>query len=178
MLADTSLPFGCIITPCTARLESEPLLRRRPATCDTCGGFINPHAELDFAACRWQCNLCSASNPLPDGLNTADAVPMFPELATDTVWFADPSLDASAPLTGELCLSHVLVIDTNLEPAEMRSLETALRQVVQSLPPECNLGLITLSNVVTVYEVIGSSECSAITVWHSLLATCSLFAAR
>ena len=96
---------------------------------------------------------------------------MFPELATDTVWFADPSLDASAPLTGEVRLSHVLVIDTNLEPAEMRSLETALQQVVQSLPPDSNLGLITLSNVVTVYEVIGTSECSVITVWHSLLVT-------
>ena len=176
MLAETSLPFGCMITPCTARLESEPLLRRRPATCDACGGFINPHAELDFAAGRWQCNLCSGSNPLPDGLNTADAVPMFPELATDTVWVDDPTLDAAAPLTGEVRLSHVLVIDTNLEPAEMRSLETALQHVVRSLPPESNLGLVTFSNVVTVYEVIGTSEFSAIT--HSLLATCSLFAAR
>uniref|UniRef100_A0A1J3FWX9 Protein transport protein SEC23 n=1 Tax=Noccaea caerulescens TaxID=107243 RepID=A0A1J3FWX9_NOCCA len=66
---------------------------------------------------------------------------------------------------GELGPAFVFVVDASMVEEELRALRSELLLVIEQLPENCLVALITFDSMVRVYD-LGFSECSKVVVFH------------
>lgn len=139
----------CIHAPPGAPLHMQPpaqVMPYAPVPCKTCGGVLNPYAQLDFAGKLWICPFCHTRNHFPShyqGMTEECRVAeLYPEYST--IEYTIPrSIPPSPP-------AYVFVIDITVAEDELRACCQAISQALQMLPEHTRVGLVTFGTHVQV----------------------------
>ncbi len=73
LTSSDGLPFGFIISPFSATIDSSRWLRRAPERCQTCGAYRNLYIVVEIMTGRWACNFCGGINSSED-LKSKEAI--------------------------------------------------------------------------------------------------------
>jgi protein transport protein SEC23 len=139
-------PLASLYTPLKSPVTT---LKSNPLQCLKCGLCLNPYCRIDFNTKSWFCPFCNNKNALPPayaGSISQQQLPpeLFPE--NTTVEY----LVSQVPATPVF----LFVIDTAItHQDELEHLKQALLQVLQVIPQNMYVGLITFGHNVQVYEL-------------------------
>ncbi|KNH07467.1 protein transport protein Sec23A-like protein [Perkinsela sp. CCAP 1560/4] len=147
------IPLACVYSPLVGLgtfEQSRAQLRGPPRRCTKCGAVFNQLNDLNHEATndpvnRWICVFCRFVNTLPDSLPRGSLT----ESSTGVSEYilAD---------TSEKCLMeiHVFVIDVSLPVSELNSLLQGMLSVLQLLPPDASICVITYAEMVCIWELL------------------------
>lgn len=146
------LPLGCLYTPLkdcnNAQLEYEPL------RCRQSGCILNPYCPIDYRTKSWTCPFSGTRNAFPAKYADHISERPPPEMLYPTVDYILPTQTSGyvAPP------SFVFVIDTCLFDEELDTLKDSLQQILNFVPQDASIGLITFGTMCHVHE-LGFLEC-------------------
>jgi len=152
------VPTAALYTPMKrldARFFPQPALPYDPIRCNSCGAVLNPYCQVDFRTKLWSCPFCMTRNHFPQHYADNISEQNLPaELIPDftTVEYEPPSAPQSSPPAFLFC------VDTCVPSDEIDELCDSILQVLNLLPEECLVGLITFGTNVQVHE-IGFEAC-------------------
>ncbi|WIA18955.1 hypothetical protein OEZ85_003624 [Tetradesmus obliquus] len=148
------IPFAAMYTP-NKRLPNMPVLPYEPVPCKQCGAILNPYASVDYYAKIWVCPICYTRCHFPphyQGISEQNVpAELFPQYTT-----VEYTLNRTVPPHPP---TYLFVVDTAVAEDELHACKTAITQVLQMIPEESHVGLITFGMHVHVHE-LGFSECS------------------
>lgn len=150
-------PVGALYTPLKklppqcAPPESLPY---DPIRCTSCRAVLNPYCQVDFQSKLWVCPFCTTRNHFPphyaDNITETNLpAELIPQYAT-----CEYELQ-TIPDQGPPCF--LFVIDTCTDRDEISELADSLTQVLNLLPQDSLVGLITFGTNVSVYELASES---------------------
>ncbi|XP_055389012.1 LOW QUALITY PROTEIN: uncharacterized protein LOC129618233 [Condylostylus longicornis] len=156
------LPLGGLYTPLKAsqhfnylitvfvRIVITPQLEYEPLRCRQSGCVLNPYCQIDKRNKTWICPFSGIRNPFPPKYaeHIADER-LPPELVFPTVDYILPAHSGGivpAP-------SFLFVVDTCLFEEELDTLKDSLQQVLNFVPQDSNIGLITYGAMCHVHEL-------------------------
>ena len=141
------VPIGCCYSP-WKQFPGRPLARYYPVTCRSCSAVLNPYCQVDVKAKQWTCPFCMSRNQLPPQYADISETNLPAELIPDltTLEYRLPQAPVFPPV-------FLLVVDLALEDDELQGLKDSLLMVLDLLPPECVVGLVTYASTVHVYEL-------------------------
>ncbi|XP_039007255.1 protein transport protein SEC23-like isoform X2 [Hibiscus syriacus] len=184
--ASLTIPLSVMCTPLTEFSEL-PILPYEPLVCSKCGAVLNPYARVDYAHRIWFCSFCFSKNRFPRTYSSSleeSNLPaeLFPNYSS--VEYAKTVHSAPKPMRSLLSSSSlssmtssmsgevggrgpafVFVVDGCMEEEELRAVKSELRRVVEQLPENALVGLVTFDAMVNVYD-LGFSECLRVVVFH------------
>ncbi|KAL9190821.1 hypothetical protein ACHAXT_000527 [Thalassiosira profunda] len=148
-------PLGALYTP----LKKLPptcapptALQYDPIRCSaaTCHAVLNPYCQVDFRTKLWVCPFCLTRNHFPphyaENISEqnlpAELIPQFA-----TCEYELPSVPPAGPPAFVFC------IDTCAHVEELADLADSLQQILNLLPEDCLVGLITFGTNVQVHEL-------------------------
>eukprot|EP00398_MALV-I-01_sp_L67-1_P000061 gene61-784_t len=148
----------CIVPICTSYTplkDSQPLVVNYQVQSCKCGAVLNPYAIQSGDG--WVCNFCRTNNRFPNKQYVdyirAGNFPM--EMQVCFVIFVE-----STNTTIEYILQDKLqppiflfVIDIAMVADELQQLKDTVQQVIQMMPDNCLVGLITFGNMAYVHEI-------------------------
>eukprot|EP00640_Fibrocapsa_japonica_P004152 CAMPEP_0113945218 /NCGR_PEP_ID=MMETSP1339-20121228/41600_1 /TAXON_ID=94617 /ORGANISM="Fibrocapsa japonica" /LENGTH=222 /DNA_ID=CAMNT_0000950679 /DNA_START=32 /DNA_END=696 /DNA_ORIENTATION=- /assembly_acc=CAM_ASM_000762 len=149
------VPVGCLYTPLKRLENMPPPLAYDPIRCNGCGAILNPYCQIDFMTKLWCCPFCMQRNHfLPHYAENisetnlpAELIPQFTTVEYEL---------QSSPVAGPPVF--VFVVDTCLHDDELDELKDSLQQLLNLLPENALVGLITFGSNVMVHE-IGFTDC-------------------
>ncbi|WFD45060.1 GTPase-activating protein S23 [Malassezia psittaci] len=149
----TVVPIAALYTPLKQREDLPPVLYE-PVTCKPpCRAVLNPYCQVDVRGKLWICPFCLSRNPFPphykDISNTNLPAELLPKYTT-----IEYTLSRTAPIPPVF----VYVVDTCMEPDDLKALCEALVVSLSLLPPHALVGLVTFGTVVQVHE-LGYENC-------------------
>ncbi|WFD01160.1 GTPase-activating protein S23 [Malassezia yamatoensis] len=149
----TVVPIAALYTPLKQR-EDLPAVLYEPVTCKPpCRAVLNPYCQVDVRGKLWICPFCLSRNPFPphykDISNTNLPAELLPKYTT-----IEYTLSRTAPIPPVF----VYVVDTCMEPEDLKALCEALVVSLSLLPPHALVGLVTFGTVVQVHE-LGYENC-------------------
>ncbi|GMI71997.1 hypothetical protein like AT5G43670 [Hibiscus trionum] len=184
--ASLTIPLAVMCTPLTEFSEL-PILPYEPLICSKCGAVLNPYARVDYTYRIWYCSFCFSKNPFPrtysssleesnlpaelfpnyssvEYAKTVHSVPkpMGPSLSSSSLSSMTSSMAGEVGGRGP---AFVFVVDGCMEEEELRAVKSELRRVVEQLPENALVGLVTFDAMVNVYD-LGFSECLRVVVFH------------
>jgi len=143
------VPIGFHYTP-LKQIENLQLLEYEPILCSNCQSVLNPHCYLDFRSKAWECPFCSRKNLFPGN---------YAQHITDTT-LPPEVLNENSTVEYKLekkgLSSHPVVffiIDTSIESEELIFLKDKLLSVVEDLPEETQIGVITFGTMAYLLEI-------------------------
>ena len=146
-------PFGALYTPLKP-LKGMPCVSYEPLRCKECSGIVNPHCRINFENKTWLCAFCHASNNFPPHYSgmSESCLPaeLFP--GNDVIEYQLPQRSSTIP-------TFLFVIDTVLEPSDLKASIKALQHSLELIPQYAQVGLITFGSMIQVYE-LGFSKCT------------------
>eukprot|EP00878_Enallax_costatus_P011529 GHUV01012035.1.p1 GENE.GHUV01012035.1~~GHUV01012035.1.p1 ORF type:complete len:713 (+),score=230.46 GHUV01012035.1:401-2539(+) len=132
-----------------------PVLPYEPVPCKQCGGILNPYASVDFYGKIWVCPICYTRCHFPPHYQgiSEQSVPaeLYPQYTT-----VEYTLNRTVPLHPP---TYLFVVDTCVAEDELQACKSTITQVLQMIPEESHVGLVTFGTHVHVHE-LGFSECS------------------
>ncbi|OAF64892.1 hypothetical protein A3Q56_07394 [Intoshia linei] len=152
------IPLGCMYTP--LKELNLPLLQYEKISCCqiNCKAVLNPFCIVDFRSKAWQCNLCSNRNDFPPHYSDISEQNLPSEMheSYSTIEYTTTNSPLCYPIL-------YFLIDTCLVEEEMTSLKKSIVKIIQSLPDEWHVGLITFSRYVYVHDLseMNFSKCYA-----------------
>lgn len=158
--ASCNLPLGCLYTPMKP-LAHQPC-QYEPVRCHSCGGILNPYAQIDFEYKTWTCPLCKTRSNLPTSYHgmTAECLPAELHPSFKTVEYTIPSAQVLPPI-------FVFVVDTCSREAEHQHLKNLLVQTMGSLPQNAMVGFVTFGSIAYIHE-LKFSECPRSYVFNGI----------
>lgn len=99
----------------------------------------------------------SWSNGFNQGLRSMSSNSSFSSLAS--------TVGGGGGVIGELGPAFVFLVDASMVEDELRAVRSELLLVIEQLPENCLVALITFDSMVRVYD-LGFSECSKVVVFH------------
>eukprot|EP00879_Flechtneria_rotunda_P000388 GHRR01000481.1.p1 GENE.GHRR01000481.1~~GHRR01000481.1.p1 ORF type:complete len:762 (+),score=240.68 GHRR01000481.1:2399-4684(+) len=148
------IPFAAVYTP-NKRLPNMPVVPYEPVPCKQCGAILNPYASVDYYAKIWVCPLCFTRCHFPphyQGISEQNVpAELYPQYTT-----IEYTLNRTVPWHPP---TYLFVVDTCVAEDELQACKASITQVLQLVPEQCHVGLITFGTHVHVHE-LGFSECS------------------
>uniref|UniRef100_A0A7N0U5J0 Protein transport protein SEC23 n=1 Tax=Kalanchoe fedtschenkoi TaxID=63787 RepID=A0A7N0U5J0_KALFE len=142
------VPVSAIYTPLRP-IPHVPVVPYSALRCRTCRSVLNPFCTVDFMAKIWSCPFCFQRNTFPAHYSSIsdDNLPaeLFPQYTT--IEYEWPDEKATVPPV------FFFVVDTCIIEEEMGYLKSALSLVVDLLPDNSLVGLITFGTYVQVHEL-------------------------
>lgn len=145
---------GCLYTP-LKDTENLRLVEYDPVTCKSrdCESVLNPFCMVDFRSKSWTCPFCHQRNNFPahyaehitEQNLPAELIPQY-----TTIEYILPHVASQPPV-------FLFVIDTALIETELQHVTDSVQQVLQLLPTDAVVGLITFGAMTYVHE-LGFSE--------------------
>ncbi|GAV69596.1 Gelsolin domain-containing protein/zf-Sec23_Sec24 domain-containing protein/Sec23_trunk domain-containing protein/Sec23_helical domain-containing protein/Sec23_BS domain-containing protein [Cephalotus follicularis] len=187
------IPLSIICTPLMQTTDL-PILPYDPLICSSCGAVLNPYARVDYQSRIWCCPFCYLKNPFPRsyiGIGESNLpAELFPtysaveyakrhnpsgELVTMMgSLFSSSSSSSSVSLSSMDGVSSaspfkapafVFVVDGCMDDGELRAVKNELLLVVEQLPENALVGLVTFDSMVRVHD-LGFSECTRVVMFH------------
>lgn len=144
------VPLGCMYTPLkapdtTLQVKLEPLVCR-----GSCKTILNPHCFVDLASHSWQCPFCHQRNQFPANYQGMSATNLPPELlpTSTTIEYI-----TKGP---KVLPAFLFVVDTCLDEEDLSGLKDSLLQLLENLPSNAYVGLISFGHHVQVHELMGA----------------------
>eukprot|EP00775_Hariotina_reticulata_P005919 gene5919-6159_t len=148
------IPFAAMYTP-NKSLPNMPVVPYEPVPCKQCGAILNPYASVDYYAKIWVCPICYTRCHFPphyQGISEQNVpAELYPQYTT-----IEYTLNRTVPYHPP---TYLFVVDTCVAEDELHACKTQITQVLQMIPEESHVGLITFGTHVHVHE-LGYSECS------------------
>ena len=146
------IPVGFHYTPCIQN-ENLQILEYEPLKCIKCQSIISPLFPYNVRAKIWECPFCNSKISFPK--NYADFISdtnLPAELLNEntTVEYKLNKKESNYPI-------FYFLIDTAIDEDELNELKETIQQTINSLPSECQIGIITFGKMCNVIEV-GSTE--------------------
>lgn len=144
------VPLGCMYTPLRKPLH---VLSAVPDKCSKCFGFINPFVSVDYPSQTWTCCLCGTRNMISNrygGAVSPQYLPPVLQAGNETAEFVE--FEGVPPN-----IVFLLLVDTCLDnEKELEGLKSCLQMVVERLPPEAYVCLITFSIAIQFHDLSGT----------------------
>eukprot|EP01129_Flabellula_baltica_P015716 TRINITY_DN8106_c0_g1_i1.p1 TRINITY_DN8106_c0_g1~~TRINITY_DN8106_c0_g1_i1.p1 ORF type:complete len:754 (-),score=168.75 TRINITY_DN8106_c0_g1_i1:16-2277(-) len=142
------VPLGCIYSPMkvgvdTVRVEYNPL------GCGNCNAILNPYCatDLENVPKTWSCSLCGARNQFPEtyaGISP-EALPSELHATGTTIEYLLPNQN--------LPPAFLFAVDITLAEKEFQVLKNSLIEILESLPENIYVGLMTVGSTVQLYDL-------------------------
>ncbi|CCW70059.1 unnamed protein product [Phytomonas sp. Hart1] len=145
------VPLGCMYTP----LDNPcPELYFKPVICTVCNAVLNPYSGLDLATRTWSCPMCLTKNNLPPMYAHGDEPHNWVELVqrNATVEYVNQEPRRHPP-------TFAFAVDTCLDTQEeVEGLKEFLRLVLEKIPENANVCLVTYGAAVQLHEITGATQ--------------------
>ena len=145
------VPVGFHYNP-LIKNENLSLLEYEPLKC-RCGSIISPLFNFSVKSKVWECPFCRNRNGFPKAYSDFISDENLPaELFNEncTVEYKLNIKQANPPI-------FIFLIDTAVEEDELNQLKESIQDVIQNLPQECQIGIITYGRMCNVIE-LGSTD--------------------
>lgn len=129
----------------------------------SCKSFLNPFCQVDIDSKKWVCPFCSQMNQFPAHYAGMTQTNLPAELmpSVTTIEYSLPqtlanraTLAVAAPTPAQLLNPVFLfVIDVCVEQEELQKLKDSIAQVLELLPSNAHVGLMTFGTTVQVYDL-------------------------
>lgn len=143
-----NIPIGFHYQPYRQN-EELPILEYDPVQCKQCKAYLNPFNLLNFKTKIWDCQFCNTKNPFSTFYAQNISEEMLPtELQQQftTVEYKLNKKETSFPY-------FLFIIDIAIEEEELIAVKENIQQVINSLPTDCHVGLISYGTNIQVYEL-------------------------
>ncbi|GLT78665.1 hypothetical protein SLA2020_501930 [Shorea laevis] len=183
------IPLSVMCTPLMQSAEL-PLLPYDPLLCSHCSAVLNPFARVDYTTRIWSCPFCFHRNPFPRSYSNlgesslpAELFPTYNSveyaknnyninsgggvgLSRSSSSLLSMSSVVSTPreARGVVGPAFVFVLDACMEEEELRAVKRELLLIVEQLPENALVGLVTFDAMVKVYD-LGFSDCSRVVLF-------------
>ncbi|GBG67818.1 hypothetical protein CBR_g939 [Chara braunii] len=152
-----SLPFGALISPVKeVDAARPPVLTRNPVRCEMCGAHVNLYCKVAPRIGQWTCVFCTHTNS-SSGNYSVDDFGSWPELVVKTVDYviSNPrsGYSVASGVAPAPAPSAILLIDENLSDPYMQELQKSLFGVMEKMPEDTRVGIITYGAAVSVYDL-------------------------
>jgi protein transport protein SEC23 len=154
-------PLGCIYTP--LKRGSAPTVTYEPVLCKGCRAVLNPYCQVDLASKVWACALCGVRNPFPAHYAGMTESNLPAELLPNITTIEYPLLRQSRGMPPVF----LFVVDTCLGEEDAQALKDSLLQVLDLLPENALVGLITFGSTIQVFE-LGFTYCPKAHIFRGL----------
>ena len=146
------IPVGFHYTPCIQN-ENLQILEYEPLKCSKCQSIISPLFPYNVRSKIWECPFCNSKMSFPK--NYADFIsetnlPAELLIENTTVEYKLNRKESNYPI-------FYFLIDTAIEEDELNELKETIQLTINSLPSECQVGIITFGKMCNVIEV-GSTD--------------------
>ncbi|KAH7097227.1 copii coat protein [Auriculariales sp. MPI-PUGE-AT-0066] len=150
----TVVPISALYNPLKYREDLPPVLYEPVACKPPCRAILNPYCQIDVRGKLWICPFCLQRNSFPPHYKDISNTNLPPELLPKYTTI-EYTLSRPAPVPP----IFLFVIDTCLEPSELKALCDAVVVSLSLIPPYALIGLITFGTMTQVHE-LGYAECS------------------
>ncbi|CAG7850057.1 Protein transport protein SEC23 [Serendipita indica DSM 11827] len=150
----TVVPIAALYTPLKQREDLPPVLYE-PVTCKPpCRAVLNPYCQIDVRAKLWICPFCLTRNSFPAHYKDISQANLPAELYPKytTIEYTLARAAQTPPI-------FLYVVDTCLDPDELKALRETLVVSLSLLPPYALVGLITYGTMASLHE-LGYDVCS------------------
>eukprot|EP00820_Chromera_velia_P026327 Cvel_10288.t1-p1 / transcript=Cvel_10288.t1 / gene=Cvel_10288 / organism=Chromera_velia_CCMP2878 / gene_product=Protein transport protein SEC23, putative / transcript_product=Protein transport protein SEC23, putative / location=Cvel_scaffold617:73357-76732(+) / protein_length=303 / sequence_SO=supercontig / SO=protein_coding / is_pseudo=false len=148
------VPLGCMYTPlkdCT----NMQLVEYEPVRCRATGCILNPYCPVDFRHKTWTDPFSGQRNTFPPHYAEHISEQSLPaELMYPTLEYILPQ-HAGGVVSPPIFL---FCVDTCIIEEELEQLKDSLQQVLNLMPQDAMVGLVTFGTMCQVYE-LGFSDC-------------------
>ncbi|QDZ26113.1 SEC23-like transport protein [Chloropicon primus] len=149
-----TVPFGAMYTPLKHAASEIPCAPYEPLACKQCGGIVNPHCRINFEQKTWMCVFCHTSNNFP-----SHYAGMSESCLPAELFPGNEVIEYQLPQRSSIVPTFLFVVDTMLEPGDLRAAVVALQHSLELIPQYAHVGLVTFGEMVQVYE-LGFQQCS------------------
>ncbi|GAB5367116.1 hypothetical protein AAMO2058_001201600 [Amorphochlora amoebiformis] len=147
-----AVPVACLYTPLYP-VEGMAKVDYPPILCKCCESVLNPYCRVDFMSKMWVCPFCLQPNHFPHEYSSISSENLPAEIMPEctTMEYVLDSKTQNSPI-------FLFVVDTCMQPEELKELTTTLLQNLVYLPEDSLIGLITFGKHVHVHE-LSFEEC-------------------
>ena len=145
------VPVGFHYNP-IIKNENLSLLEYEPLKC-RCGSIISPLFNFSAKAKVWECPFCRNRNTFPKSYSdfmSDENLPAELFKENSTVEYKLNLKQANAPI-------FIFLIDTAILEEELNQVKDSIQEIIETLPQECQIGIITYGRMVNVIE-LGSTD--------------------
>ena len=142
------VPCGIHYTP-IKQVDNLQILEYEPLTCKTCKSVIAPQFQIDFRSKCWSCPFCDSKNMFPTiyAQNISEQnlpAELLPEATT--IEYKLNRKESKFPV-------FMFLIDTAIDESELSELKETIQSTLSSIPPECEIGIITYGSMCNLVEL-------------------------
>lgn len=141
------VPLGCMYTPLRRKTSVLSLVGDR---CSRCKAFLNPYVRVDVRTQTWFCALCQESNVFSSRYDTPITeynLPLPLQPGNETVEYIEPK---QVPPNQ----TYVLLVDLCVDDdKELEGLKSILKMVVEKLPSNVFIALVTFSITIQLHKL-------------------------
>ncbi|KAG8841192.1 GTPase-activating protein S23, partial [Serendipita sp. 411] len=150
----TVVPIAALYTPLKQREDLPPVLYE-PVTCKPpCRAVLNPYCQVDVRAKLWICPFCLTRNSFPPHYKDISQANLPAELYPKYT-----TIEYTLSRAAQIPPIFLYVVDTCLDPDELKALRETLVVSLSLLPPYALVGLITYGTMASLHE-LGYEICS------------------
>ena len=145
------VPVGFHYNP-IIKNENLSLLEYEPLKC-RCGSIISPLFNFSAKAKIWECPFCRNRNTFPKSYSdfmSDENLPAELFKENSTVEYKLNLKQANPPI-------FIFLIDTAILEEELNQVKDSIQEIIETLPQECQIGIITYGRMVNVIE-LGSTD--------------------
>jgi len=147
------VPLGFVLSPVAPLLDPPNCLRRSAIVCTGCGAFVNFSSKSSLKqGGLWKCVFCNKNNANPNEYSDSNCL-RYAEFNDCIVEYIDPSMQPDVLGEFKNTIDHVVVLDVTLPQSEMKIVCNGIKEMLRTLEPSSRLGLVALSNVLSIYEL-------------------------
>lgn len=143
-----TIPLGFHYQPAKI-IEDLPILEYDPVMCNSCKSVLNPYCNVNFKLKSWECSICNVKNNFNSlyASNISETVlPTELQSGYNTVEYRLNKKESNWPI-------FLFVIDTCLPDDELIALKENIQNVINQLPKDCYVGIITFGTICNVLEL-------------------------
>ena len=143
------VPLGALYSPLKQQCQTvgyDPVRCKNP----TCQAVLNPYCQVDFNAKLWVCPFCGTYNNFPSNyaahISPENLVPELLQTATTIEYTLTKRPPSAAP-------AFVWLVDRCLPEDELDALKETLQLMLDLVPEDCTVCLITFGTTVNVHDL-------------------------
>lgn len=143
------VPLGFHYTP-LKQVENLQLLEYEPILCSNCQSVLNPYCYLDFKSKAWECMFCMKKNLFPGHYAQHISESTLPPEVMNENSSVEYKLEKKGLANYPVIF---FLIDITIEQEELIFLKDKLLNVIENLPDETLIGVITFGTMASLLEI-------------------------
>ena len=142
------IPCGIHYTP-LKKIDTLQVVEYEPVRCKNCKSILAYSFQVDFRSKSWMCPFCSTKNMFPKVYAqniTEQNLPVELLPTSTTIEYKLNKKESKYPV-------FFFIIDISIEENELNELKETIQNVLSTIPPECEIGIITAGKMCNLLEI-------------------------